>query len=71
MAKESHPNRIRVVLADKQIKNRWLAEHLGKSEMTVSRWSTNKAQPSLDQLIEIARLLNVKLDDLLEPYGEK
>lgn len=71
MAKESHPNRIRVVLADKQIKNRWLAEQLGKSEMTVSRWSTNKAQPSLDQLIEIARLLNVKLDDLLEPYGGK
>lgn len=71
MAKESHPNRIRVVLADKQIKNRWLAEQLGKSEMTVSRWSTNKTQPSLDQLIEIARLLNVKLDDLLEPYGEK
>ena len=39
--------------------------------MTISRWSTNKAQPSLDQLIEIAKLLNVKLDDLLEPYNTK
>lgn len=56
-------------MAERQIKNRWLAEQLGKSEMTISRWSTNKAQPSLDQLIEIAKLLNVKLDDLLEPYN--
>lgn len=70
MAKDSHPNRLRVVLAEKQIKNRWLAEHLRKSEMTVSRWSTNKAQPSLTQLIEIAKLLNVKLDDLVEPYDK-
>lgn len=71
MAKELHPNRIRVILAEKQIKNRWLAEQLGKSEMTISRWSTNKTQPSLDQLIEIAKLLNVKLDDLVEPYSEE
>ena len=69
MTKISHPNRLRVVLAEKQIKNRWLAEQLGKSEMTISRWSTNKTQPSLDQLIEIAKLLDVKLDDLLEPYN--
>ena len=71
MAKIFHPNRLRVVLAEKQIKNRWLAEQLGKSEMTISRWSTNKTQPSLDQLIEIAKLLDVKLDDLLEPYNTK
>ena len=71
MTKIFHPNRLRVVLAKKQIKNRWLAEQLGKSEMTISRWSTNKTQPSLDQLIEIAKLLDVKLDDLLEPYNTK
>ena len=70
MTKQQHPNRIRVVLAEKEIKNRWLAQQLGKSEMTVSRWCTNKSQPSLEQLIEIARLLSVKLDDLLEPYNE-
>lgn len=68
MAKTFYPNRLRVVLAEKRIKNRWLAEQLGKSEMTISRWSNNKAQPSLEQFIEIAKLLNVQLDDLLEPY---
>ena len=69
MEKETYPNRLRVVLAEKQITNRWLAGQLGKSEMTISRWTTKKAQPSLNQLIEMAKLLNVKLDDLLEPYN--
>ena len=67
MKKELHPNRLRVILAERQITNRWLAGQLGKSEMTISRWTTNKAQPSLNQLIEMAKLLNVKLDELLEP----
>lgn len=71
MSNVSYPNRLRVILAERQIKNRWLAEQLGKSEMTVSCWSTNKAQPSLEQFIEIAKLLDVKLYDLLEPYNVK
>lgn len=70
MDKTSHPNRLRVILAERNLKNRWLAEQLGKSEMTISRWCTNKAQPSVEQLIELAKLLNVKIDDLLEPYNE-
>ncbi len=67
MAKEIfHPNRIRVVLAEKQITNRWLAEQLGVTDMMVSRWSTNKVQPSVSQLIEIAKLLEVDIKDLIE-----
>ena len=67
MAKEIfHPNRIRVVLAEKQITNRWLAEQLGVTDMTVSRWSTNKVQPSVFQLVEIAKLLEVNIKELIE-----
>lgn len=67
MAKEIfHPNRIRVVLAEKQITNRWLAEQLGVTDMMVLRWSTNKVQPSVSQLIEIAKLLEVDIKDLIE-----
>ena len=29
-------NRIRVVLADRQVTNRWLAEQMGVTDMTVS-----------------------------------
>lgn len=39
-------NRIRVALAEQNKTNCWLAEHIGKSEITVSRWVQNKAQPS-------------------------
>lgn len=66
MAKKDCQNRIRVVLADKQITNRWLAEQMGVTDMTVSRWKTNKIQPSMPQFVEIARLLQVDIRDLLE-----
>ena len=67
---KKHRNRIRVVLADKQITNHWLAEQLGVTDITVSRWTTNKNQPSVSQLIEVAKLLKVDINDLLEPYED-
>ena len=66
MTKKDYHNRIRVVLADKQLTNRWLGEQMGVTNMTVSRWKTNKIQPSMAQFIEIARLLKVDIRDLLE-----
>ena len=66
MMKKDYHNRIRVVLADKQITNRWLAEQMGVTDMTVSRWKTNKIQPSMPQFVEISRLLQVDIKDLLE-----
>ena len=66
MTKKDCQNRIRVVLADKQITNRWLAEQMGVTDMTVSRWKANKIQPSMAQFVEIARLLQVDIKDLLE-----
>lgn len=58
-------NRIKVVLADKRKTNKWLAEQLDVAQSTVSKWCTNDAQPSLETLMQIARLLGVKPDDLL------
>lgn len=66
MTKKNCQNRIRVILADKQITNRWLADQMGVTDMTVSRWKTNKIQPSMAQFVEIARLLQVDIKDLLE-----
>lgn len=66
MTKKDYHNRIRVVLADKQITNRWLAEQMGVTDMTVSRWKTNKIQSSMTQFVEIARLLQVDIKDLQE-----
>ena len=52
-------NRIKVTLVEKQKTNRWLAKQMGKSENTISRWCSNKSQPSIAQLQEIANLLDV------------
>ena len=59
-------NRIKVVLADKQRTNKWLAEQLGKDKTTISKWCTNRSQPSLETLVEIARVLQVDVKDLLQ-----
>lgn len=59
-------NRIKAVLAEKQRTNRWLAEQMGKSENTISRWCFNKSQPSIAQLQEIANLLDVDVRVLLK-----
>lgn len=58
-------NRIKVVLADKNKTNKWLAEQLGKDPATVSKWCTNTSQPGVETLIEIARILEVEVGDLL------
>lgn len=58
-------NRIKVVLAERQRTNRWLATKMGKLENTISRWCSNKSQPSIIQLQEIANLLDVDIRQLL------
>ncbi len=58
-------NRIKVVLVDKNRTNKWLAEQLGKDPATVSKWCTNTSQPGVETLIEIARILEVEVGDLL------
>ena len=63
-------NRIKVTLVEKQKTNRWLAEQMGKSENTISRWCSNKSQPSIAQLQEIASLLDVDVRELLKSQKE-
>ena len=58
-------NRLKVVLAEKKRTNRWLAEQIGVDQATVSKWSTNSAQPNLENLIEVARCFEVNVNELL------
>ncbi|WP_179006071.1 helix-turn-helix transcriptional regulator [Winogradskyella forsetii] len=60
-------NRIKVVLVENGIKNKWLAKELGKSESTISNWCTNESQPSLETLLEVANVLDVDIRELLIP----
>jgi len=62
-------NRIKGALADAHRTNRWLADKLGKDETTVSKWCSNKSQPSLETLMRIAECLNPSLT--LENFFKK
>ncbi len=58
-------NRIKVALAETRRKNKWLAEKLDKNESTISQWCTNARQPSLENLLNIANVLDIDIRDLL------
>lgn len=58
-------NRLKVVLAEKKRTNKWLAEQLGKDPATVSKWCTNSAQPNLENLVEIAKCLEIDVSELI------
>lgn len=58
-------NRLKVVLVEKGKTGRWLAQELGKSNCTVSKWCSNSIQPDLNTLDKIARLLDIDVKDLL------
>ncbi|MBD9353257.1 helix-turn-helix transcriptional regulator [Phocaeicola plebeius] len=67
---QTEGNRLKVVLAEKGRTIRWLAGQLGKSEHTVSRWCLNKIQPSIPQLQEVAKILDIDIRQLLTPTKE-
>lgn len=60
-------NRIKVVLVEKKKTAKWLAEELKKDPATISKWCTNSAQPSIETLFEIARVLETDPKELLCP----
>jgi transcriptional regulator with XRE-family HTH domain len=58
-------NRLKLVLVEKKKTGKWLAEQIGKDPSTVSKWCSNKSQPSLEDLFRIAELLEVNYTDLI------
>ena len=58
-------NRIKVVLVENQKTSKWLAEQLGVSTVTVSKWCTNACQPPMETYLRIAKILDVNLMDLV------
>lgn len=63
-------NRIKEVLAEKGIKQTWLAEKLDKSYNMVNSYVQNRRQPSLEDLYKIAEILDVQAKDLLTEAKE-
>lgn len=60
-------NRIKVVLVEKGQTQTWLAEKIGKSFNTVNAYCSNRQQPTINVLQDIAQVLEVDIRDLLTP----
>ncbi len=58
-------NRIKEVLEEKEIKQTWLAEKLGKSFSIVNSYVCNRRQPSLETLFHTAEILGVDMKELI------
>lgn len=58
-------NRLKVVLVEKKRTGVWLAEQLGVSAVTISKWCSNTTQPTIQTLDKIAELLEIDKRDLL------
>lgn len=66
----SNKNRLKVVLAEQNKTGKWLALQLGKTENTISRWVRNINQPTVEQLFDIAKILNVDVKTLLNSNND-
>lgn len=58
-------NRIKEVLEEKGIKQKWLAEKLGKNYNMVNSYVQNRKQPRLEVLYKIAKILDTNVKDSL------
>ena len=57
-------NRIKVMLAEKGRTNKWLAAQSRKDLQTI-QMCTNAAQPSLEMLLQVAKVLEAEVKDLI------
>ena len=60
-------NRISIVLDEFDLDQKDLAELIGVSKDTVSRWCRNVHQPKLQDLYLIAKALRIDIRRLIEP----
>ena len=58
-------NRLKVVLVEQKKTGKWIDKQLGKDPSTVSKWCSNTTQPPLDMLVNIAKLLEVDIKELI------
>lgn len=59
-------NRLKMLLRERNLTNRWLSIQLDVGPTTVSKWCTNSSQPDILTLLKIANLLGVEVKDLYD-----
>ena len=57
--------RIKEIIKEKKIPQKNLAQQVGVSKVTMSYWCSNQTMPSIETLGSIAKVLNVRIADLI------
>jgi DNA-binding XRE family transcriptional regulator len=57
-------SKIKIRLAELEIKQQDISEKLGVTRQTISLWANGKSNPTLETAFKIANLLDCKVDDL-------
>ena len=63
-------NRLRVLRAERRWSQADLAERLGVSRQTVNAIETGKYDPSLPLAFSIAKVFELKIEDVFHPNGD-
>lgn len=56
---------LKEVFKSKGVKQKWLAEKMGVSEVTISNWVTEKSSPSRKNLEKLSNLLDISINELI------
>jgi transcriptional regulator with XRE-family HTH domain len=56
---------LKELFKSKGIKQKWLAQKLGVSEVTVSNWVKEKSHPSEKNLEKLCSILNISIKELI------
>ncbi len=64
-------NRLHVLRAEQRWSQAEVAERLGVSRQTVNAIETGKYDPSLPLAFAIARLFELRIEDIFHPDGQK
>lgn len=63
-------NRLKIILAEKNISQKEVAEMVNVERNTISRICNNKNQPSIQLIYTIAIALDLEITDLLSPVSD-
>jgi putative transcriptional regulator len=63
-------NRLRVLRAERRWSQAELAERLGVSRQTINAIETEKYEPSLTLAFKMARLFNLRIEEIFLPEDE-
>ena len=58
--------KIKQILENRGLKQKWLADKIGVTEVTISNWVNNRTYPSIETLLTISTVLNIEVKDLFE-----